>query len=94
MKGSTTLSKGGRPDVFRHMQKGILKVKDSFGKYVISLSILFLLSFHSNTCSPNENGAIYMFLHTRIASIRIWIHSYDIGFRLVPVFASHVQYTQ
>ena len=37
MKGSTTLSKGGHPDVFRHMQKGILKVKDSFGKYVISL---------------------------------------------------------
>ena len=37
MKGSTTLSKGGHPDVFRHMQKGTLKVKDSFGKYVISL---------------------------------------------------------
>ena len=27
MKGSTTLSKGGHPDVFRHTQKGILKVK-------------------------------------------------------------------
>ena len=36
MKGSTTLSKGGCLDVFRHTQKGILKVKDSFGKYVFS----------------------------------------------------------
>ena len=45
MKGSTTLSKGGRPDVFRHTQKGILKVKDSCGKYVISFVNLVFTQF-------------------------------------------------
>ena len=59
MKGSTTLSKGGRQDVCRYTWKGILKVKDSFGKYVLSLWILFVFSFPYTTNDPNETVAIF-----------------------------------
>ena len=53
MKGSTTLSKSGRPDVLYYMQKGILKVKNEIGKYIISCYILFIYKVCLQY-SPNE----------------------------------------